>query len=624
MAAMASPETEVRAAALKAVAVLGDESALLPLAKQAASAQKPESETAQESLARLRGRNVDEAFVAALEQADAPVRIELARAIAQRKTVCAGPALVKTAAAADASVRAESRKALQSVGDPTLLPQLVALVVNAPNEDERKDAGSTVAAVAKKAGDPKDRTAPVLAAIPGAPSVETKCALLSVLGQIGDDTGIPALRDALKSGDVAIKLAAIQALSVWPKASPKDDLMALAKENPASPEGAAALSGFIRLLGLPSDRPVGETVKLYQDAMAIAPNAAVKGEAVAGLSNTKNAAALPPLYVALNDADDAVKTAAIKALSDWPDAAPLRELGKIARESANPLHGVLALRGYVRLIGLDTARPAEETAKMYEEAMNLAKTPDDKKGVLSGLSNTTNIAALRIAAAYLGDEALKAEAEVAVSKIAKTVAGGYPQEVKPVLEKIVQNSQNDFPVQQAKEVLGYLDKLEEYATAWQVAGPYTKEGASGKDLFDAAFPPETPDAAGVTWQMMPVGTNKNEPFLLELDKLWKGDNRAGYLRTFVWMDKAQNVHLEIGSDDGVKVWLNGNVVHANNASRACQPNEDKVDVSLNQGWNTLLMKVTQGGGEWSACARFRTSDGAKVEGLRFEATPPER
>jgi hypothetical protein len=106
---------------------------------------------------------------------------------------------------------------------------------------------------------------------------------------------------------------------------------------------------------------------------------------------------------------------------------------------------------------------------------------------------------------------------------------------------------------------------------------------------------------------------------MELDKLFGTENSAAYLRTKVWSDKEQKAQLEIGSDDGIKVWLNGQVVHANNATRGVNPGEDKVEVILKQGWNQLLLKVTQGGGEWAVCARLRKTDGSKLEGLKVQA-----
>jgi hypothetical protein len=138
-------------------------------------------------------------------------------------------------------------------------------------------------------------------------------------------------------------------------------------------------------------------------------------------------------------------------------------------------------------------------------------------------------------------------------------------------------------------------------------------------LFDVAFAPEKPDPPSADWQIMPAGTNQDRPWLMELDRALGGDNRTAYLRTNVWSDKSRKVLLELGSDDGIKVWLNGQVVHANNATRPAGPGQDKVEVTLKQGWNPLMLKVTQGGGEWAVCARIRRLDGSKAEGLNFQA-----
>ncbi|NIA14695.1 MAG: DUF1080 domain-containing protein [Nitrospiraceae bacterium] len=62
--------------------------------------------------------------------------------------------------------------------------------------------------------------------------------------------------------------------------------------------------------------------------------------------------------------------------------------------------------------------------------------------------------------------------------------------------------------------------------------------------------------------------------------------------------------------------MNGEVVHANNTSRGVSPGEDKVPVSLNGGWNELMLKVTQGTGDWAACVRLGDSQGGIPAGIR--------
>jgi hypothetical protein len=47
------------------------------------------------------------------------------------------------------------------------------------------------------------------------------------------------------------------------------------------------------------------------------------------------------------------------------------------------------------------------------------------------------------------------------------------------------------------------------------------------------------------------------------------------------------------------VWLNGKGVLSRNVTRACAPDQERVTLDLKAGKNDLLMKVTQGGGEWA-------------------------
>jgi hypothetical protein len=94
-----------------------------------------------------------------------------------------------------------------------------------------------------------------------------------------------------------------------------------------------------------------------------------------------------------------------------------------------------------------------------------------------------------------------------------------------------------------------------------------------------------------------------------IDILGPAENSVAYLRSMLWSDQQQKAHLEIGSDDGVKVWLNSQVVHANNTMRGLRAGDDKVDVTLKKGWNELLLKVTQGSGGWEACVRLAGPNG---------------
>ena len=58
------------------------------------------------------------------------------------------------------------------------------------------------------------------------------------------------------------------------------------------------------------------------------------------------------------------------------------------------------------------------------------------------------------------------------------------------------------------------------------------------------------------------------------------------------------VSMGVGSDDAVKVWLNGTVVHRNNADRRTTGVQDRFRVNLKAGDNLLLVKVSENFGNW--------------------------
>ncbi len=100
-----------------------------------------------------------------------------------------------------------------------------------------------------------------------------------------------------------------------------------------------------------------------------------------------------------------------------------------------------------------------------------------------------------------------------------------------------------------------------------------------------------------------------------------GENCVAYLRTYAWIPEEQRVKLLVGSDDGIKIWVNDEPVHTNNVLRPCGRDSDKVHVKLAKGWNEVVLKISQGGGDWGACARFESLLGKKVKGLVIAPEP---
>ncbi len=355
VAATKASEAFVREAALKAVGQLGDASSVMLLAERAAAVKGAEQKAARESLYRLRGEGIDEAILGGIGKAEAKTKVELITSLGQRNVYAGVETLLKTAKDADRKVRVESFRVLSSVGKGKDLPALVDLLISAKSASDRTEGEKTVAAVAHKIAKKDEQARAVLAKLPSVKDVKARCSLLIALGRIGDNSGLGVLRKGLGGKEVEEQTAAIRALSMWPTGEPVADLLT------------------------------------------------------------------------------------------------------VAQGSKLQLHKILALRGFVRLLGLKSERATSETIAMYKQAMSLAPNAMEKRRVLSGLSSTASVDALAMAADFLADKELFRESEVAVVKIAKGIYGKHPKESEAVLKKVISSTKVDSVREQAQEVIELIE-----------------------------------------------------------------------------------------------------------------------------------------------------------------------
>lgn len=88
---------------------------------------------------------------------------------------------------------------------------------------------------------------------------------------------------------------------------------------------------------------------------------------------------------------------------------------------------------------------------------------------------------------------------------------------------------------------------------------------------------------------------------------------VAYAAIGIQRDKPGKAVIALGSDDSVKVWLNGKQVHENVVGRSANKDEDVVPVALKAGYNHLLVKVENGQGGWGLVLRVLNE--AQVLGL---------
>ncbi|MCC6673386.1 MAG: DUF2961 domain-containing protein [Planctomycetes bacterium] len=84
---------------------------------------------------------------------------------------------------------------------------------------------------------------------------------------------------------------------------------------------------------------------------------------------------------------------------------------------------------------------------------------------------------------------------------------------------------------------------------------------------------------------------------------------AGYVAFAVRSPRARAATLRLGSDDGVRVWLDGRLVWTKVVHRPIGLDQDLVPVELRQGWNRFLVKVRNDDGGYGLAARIADPDG---------------
>lgn len=152
-----------------------------------------------------------------------------------------------------------------------------------------------------------------------------------------------------------------------------------------------------------------------------------------------------------------------------------------------------------------------------------------------------------------------------------------------------------------------------YVTTWRIQGPFDNEADKGFDLAQIAE--ENPSVED--WRI--VARQRSLDFLALFERR---ENVTVYAHVYARSAEARTARLWMGSDDGVKVWLNGELVHEQHVHRPLKLDQDVVDVDLARGWNRILVKVDQGGGDWELSLRISNPEGTAITPLEFSADPP--
>jgi HEAT repeat protein len=242
---------------------------------------------------------------------------------------------------------------------------------------------------------------------------KVKSELIMAAGERGAASAASALAGALTDREADVRREALRALKNVGGADQAPAVMGIVLNATAASERKEATQSLTAMLKRSGPELMGTVLMAYQNTQAL--------EARLGLlevmGQSANEKALPVLRSGLKDSNSEIARAAILALSNWDGPAPMADLLAIAKNGGDSPLGILALRGYLKLVSLPSDRPASESARMLGEAMPLARQAAEKRSLLSLLPAYPCAESLQLAQTLVNDEEVAREAKAAVARI---------------------------------------------------------------------------------------------------------------------------------------------------------------------------------------------------------------
>jgi HEAT repeat protein len=575
----------------------------------------PDRTAALQCIHELPGTNATRTLAALLPEVGPAVQLALVEGLHQRGDPYASPALAAFATQARPELVPAVLRALGTLGTASHV-SLLADYAASPQQVEQATAREALLELHRG---PVTETL-ITQLSRSTPAVQSE--LVRALGGRGDHAAVPKLFELIERGPESVRTSAYQALALLaeqPDVGPMVRLVLDAKAPTDRERASEALSVACR--HIQNRRGTFDAQPLMAGLATGSADARVALMPVC--SELVSPKVRLTLRTAIEDTNDKVRTAAIRATCESIDTELLDDLVSLALHARDETTRGLAIDGAVRLTQQEDAPGLsnERRVTALKALLAIGKRPEEKRRVLSGLAEVPGRDALKTVEPALEDQDVHAEASRAALQIALTVPSAQAQDALAVLNKALEGTPDDATRKALEAGIQQIEARADYITDWQLAGPYRQAGKDFHALFETIFPPEVGDAAGANWRFFPPAGDPKRPWVMDLLKALGPQQQAvAYARTWVHCDKDLKAQLEMGADDGVKAWLNDKQVYAVNAARPLQPGSDKVIVEMHSGWNNLVLKITQNDQAWEFCARFRGPDGSHLDGVQCDTS----
>lgn len=382
-------------------------------------------------VAALKSDGASARFAAELPKLPPAAQVWMIGALASRGDAAARSAIRAEVFAADPAVRRAAVAAVSRLEDASAVPLLAKLLSGATSPEELQDVELALGTLRGGAA-----TDEALVAELRRSCADAKVRLFSVLARRGARAAVPALLAEAGGADPAMVRPALQALGKLAAAEDFSPLVEKLVSLKAADARGDAESAVARAMAKVND--VARRSEVLRAALANASDVETRCSLLRLLPKAPDASALAALEAAGKDPQPRIRDAAVRALADWPEASGWDTLLAILRRPENDAHRALALRALVRLAGALNAKPDAALVQRYRQLLDVARGDDELKLILSALAGAAHPDALEPALALLAHAGVRAEAELAVTKIAEAIKAQHPQAAEAALARLKQ------------------------------------------------------------------------------------------------------------------------------------------------------------------------------------------
>lgn len=169
-----------------------------------------------------------------------------------------------------------------------------------------------------------------------------------------------------------------------------------------------------------------------------------------------------------------------------------------------------------------------------------------------------------------------------------------PEQAFTSVDQVDENGMNILtPFEVSDERIAPTQQRNSFNSDW-----FADTGAAAVAPFAGKI--EVVDGHTVAWE-----SALSRDGFVELRSTANCDYSIGYAWTELEVREDTDAWLAIGSDDGLKIWLDGQLVHDRWIRRISLLDDDIVPLHLHAGKNRLLLKIQNAIGDWNFVARLR-------------------